>query len=314
MSSISDTGLSGGALLSELRRVAVREGRNETGWPGLSVFRADEPATRIPVVYDPCVCIVGHGSKQVDLAGQRYVYDPMNDLVVGVPLPVEAEISTASSADPFLSLQLSLDPSILAELVANVAPEAPAADDAQSGIYASRMTQDLAGAVIRLFRSVRSHDDRTVLAPLAVREVIYHVLMGEQGEKLRGVAASDSRANRIHKVLVFMHQNFSAAMSIETLAEQSFMSPSAFHHNFKAVSGMTPLRYLKMIRLHRARSLMLQDGTLAGDAADAVGYNSQSQFTREFRRLFGASPLAEVRRIRLGQDRADVVDSRSPGG
>lgn len=292
----TETDLSGSNLFSELMRFAPAEGLNETPWPGLVLFRADDPATRIPVVYEPCVCFVAHGRKQVHVAGEVITYDPLHYLVVGVPLPVEAEIVEASADEPFISLKLNIDVSILSELLLDTKPGS-GSDEASRAIYASRMNRDLSGAVVRLLRALHSTDDARVLAPLAVRELLYHILAGEQGERLRSVAIRDSRAHRIASVLRFMQENFSRPLNVDELAGQASMSASTFHHNFKSMTSLPPLQYLKMIRLHQARLLMLNDGLGAGEAAHAVGYNSPSQFTREFKRLFGTSPLRERKRL-----------------
>ena len=291
-----NAGLAGGALQSELMQFAPEEGLNDSPWPGLVIFRADDTATRIPVVYEPCICVVAHGRKQVHLNGEVLTYDPLHYLVVGVPLPVEAEIVEASTDAPFLSLRLDIDTSMLSELLLDANP-GPDPDEASRAIYTSRMNQDLFGAVMRLLRSLRNANDTRVLAPLAVREVLYHTLIGEQGERLRTVAARDSRAHRIAAVLRFMRENFRRPLSVDELAGQASMSVSTFHHNFKSMTSLPPLQYLKMIRLHQARLLMLNDGLSAGEAAYTVGYNSPSQFTREFKRFFGTSPVREVKRL-----------------
>ncbi|MEO0997450.1 MAG: helix-turn-helix domain-containing protein, partial [Pseudomonadota bacterium] len=166
----------------------------------------------------------------------------------------------------------------------------------------------LTGVVNRLLRSLHGATDRRVLAPLAVREFLYRILIGEQGERLRSVALRDSRAARIATVLRFMRDNFDRPLSVDELAERAAMSTSAFHQNFKSMTSLPPLQYLKMIRLHQARQLLLQDDVSAGEAAYSVGYNSPSQFTREFKRFFGAPPLRERRRLRNGSGpRADSL-------
>ncbi len=296
--------LSGEALRNEFLRLAPDEGLNESPWSGLAIFRADKPATCVPVVYEPCICVVAHGRKQVHIGGEVITYDPLNYLVVGVPLPVEAEIVEASESAPFLSLRLNVDVAMLSELLLDTQPE-PATDDASRAIYASRMTSSLSSVVSRLLRSLHNSNDARVLAPLAVRELLYHILVGEQGERLRSVAMRDSRANRIAAVLRFLHEHSNQPLTVEELAKRASMSVSTFHHNFKSMTSLPPLQYLKMIRLHQARFLMLNDGLGAGEAAYSVGYNSASQFTREFRRVFGAPPAREVRRLQGSSSEPD---------
>ena len=295
------------ALLGELKRHAVVDGMNATPWPNLVVFRADSTAARVPVVYEPCVCVVGHGSKRVHLEQTDYVYDPLNYLVVGVPLPVEAEITEASPENPFLSMRLKIDVAVLSELLTEIDAPDDEPGRVRPGIFATPVTQDIVGVVLRLLRATHSEANRRVLAPLAERELLYHLLNGEQAEALRAVATRDSRAQRISATLRFIAENYAESISIDDLAGQACMGVSTFHHNFKALTSMSPLQYLKMVRLHQARLLMLHEGTTAGDAAHAVGYNSQSQFTREFRRRFGNSPTGERHRL-TGSLPRDAVD------
>lgn len=310
MNSQTDAGRVRRTLLGELERFALKEGANQSAWPGLSIFRADDRAARIPVVYDPCICFVGHGRKRVHLAGRDYTYDPLHYLVVGVPLPVEAEIIDAGADSPFLSLRLDVDVPVLSELLMD-AKHVSEPDEAPRAIYASPMNANLSDAVIRLLKSLHDENDARVLAPLAVREVLYHILAGEQGERLRAVALRDSRAHRINAVLRYMRDNYRRPLNVDELARQAHMSTSTFHHNFKSVTSISPLQYLKKIRLHQARFLMLHDGANAGEAADAVGYNSPSQFTREFKRLFGTPPTQEVKRLR--NDRESSGEAPSEG-
>ena len=295
MAARMETSIAADTLSHELMRFAAEEGLNETPWPGLAVYRADSTSARTPVVYDPCVCFIGRGSKLVHLGDQVITYDPLRYLVVGVPLPVEGEIVEASADEPFLSLRLDIDVSLVSEVLLEL--ERVPAGEAVRAIYVSRMSRDLSGAVLRLLRSLHDPNDVRVLAPLAVRELLYHILRGEQGHHLRSVALRDSRGHRISAVLRYMQENFKRAVSVDQLAERASMSPSTFHHNFKSMTSLSPLQYLKTLRLHHARLLMLQQGMSAGDASHAVGYNSPSQFSREFKRLFGTPPLRELRRL-----------------
>ena len=280
MAARMDTGVGNSALSGELMRLATNEGLNETPWPGLAVYRADSTSVRTPVVYDPCVCFIGRGRKRVHLGEEVVTFDPLRYLVIGVPLPVEGEIVEASADEPFLSMCLDIDVSLLSEILLELEPVP--ADEAARAIYVSRMSEDISGTVLRLLRSLYDADDVRVLAPLAVRELLYYILRGKQGHHLRSVALRDSRGHRISAV---------------QLAERASMSSSAFHHNFKSMTSLSPLQYLKTLRLHHARLLMLQQGMSAGDASHAVGYNSPSQFSREFKRLFGTPPLRELKRL-----------------
>jgi AraC-like DNA-binding protein len=289
------------SLADLISRWAPQEGRTQSSWPGLSFFRASRPSARIPVVYEPCICVVAQGSKRAFLGDRVYTYDPQNYLVLSVPLPAESEIVEASPEEPFLSLALQVDVSALSALLLEMASGDPPPawrQPARPGIFVSQMSQDLSGSVMRLLTALGHPLDRRILAPLAVREVLYHVLSGEQGDVLRSVALQDSRSHRIAQVLRFLSTHFEEPLEISTIARAAFMSPSTLHHTFKEVTSVSPLQYLKQIRLHHARLLMLNEGLSAGEAAHRVGYGSPSQFSREFKRLFGAAPVQEVERLR----------------
>lgn len=277
-------------------RMAPNDGLHETAWPDLQVFRASQVSARFPVVYEPCIFMVAHGRKCIYLQDQTCTYDPLNYLVAGVPVPAEAEILEASPGQPFLSCRLAIDTTVLSELLIDSGHEAADTEPARA-IYSSAMHPALSNALVRLVKCLADDRARPVLAPMAVREILYHILHGEQGERLKAIALRDSRAHRIGSVLNFMRDHYARPLGIDDLAERAFMSTSAFHHNFKAVTSISPLQYLKMIRLHQARALLLEEGINAGDAAHAVGYKSPSQFTREFKRLFGEPPLREIRKL-----------------
>lgn len=295
---LSDTPLD--ALLRCIERHAPSDGVFPSPLPGLTFFRAGAPSACTPVVYPPSICIVAQGRKRARLAGDHFDYDPLHYLVLSVALPARSEIVEASLEAPFLSLKIDIDAAALADLVAEIGATTPAppGERAARGIFASPMSRRMLDAVVRLVDALDHPEDRAVLAPMALREVMYHVLTGEQGERLRAAALRDSRAQRVASVVRFMENRFDQPLDIATIADHAHMSPSTLHHNFKAVTSVSPLQYLKLVRLHRARVLMLRDGIGAADAAHRVGYVSPSQFSREFKRLFGASPTAEVERLR----------------
>ena len=289
------------SLADLISQWAPQEGRNYSSFPGLSFFRATRPSTRIPVVYESCIAVVAQGRKRAFLGDKVYTYDPQNYLVLSVPLPLESEIFEASPEEPYLSLTLQVDVTMVSDLLLEMASgELPPAwrQPAQPGIFVSRMSEELSGAVTRLLTALGHPLDRRILAPIATREILYHMLSGEQGGLLRSVAMQDSRSHRIAQVLRFLNEHYGEPLEISTIARAAFMSPSTLHHTFKEVTSVSPLQYLKQIRLHQARMLMLNEGLSAGEAAHRVGYGSPSQFSREFKRLFGAAPTQEVERLR----------------
>ncbi|HEV8578031.1 MAG TPA: AraC family transcriptional regulator [Thermoanaerobaculia bacterium] len=302
-SPISQTAPAGplAGLAERIGRWAPQEGRNASPWPGLTFFRASRPSVRIPVVYEPCLCFVAQGKKRAFLGGRAYTYDPQNYLVLSVPLPIESEILEASPQEPFLSLALRIDVAEVSDLLLEMAaaePRPARSQPAQPGIFVSRMHDPLAGVVLRFLDALEDSMDRRILAPLAVREILYHVLAGEQGGLLRAVALHDGRSHRIAHVLRYLNAHYDQPLDISSIANAAYMSPSTLHHTFKAVTSVSPLQYLKRIRLHQARLLMLHDGLSAGEVAHRVGYESPSQFSREFKRLFGVAPTQEVQRLR----------------
>jgi AraC-like DNA-binding protein len=288
------------ALLAAIAQRAPQEGRNPSPWPGLSIFRATRPSVRFPVVYEPCLCFVAQGSKRLILGDEEYVYDQSQFLVLALPLPAEAEIFQASPEEPFLSLALQIDAAALSDLLLAMAEEPQEArhEPAHRAVCVSRMHDALAGAIGRLLDALDDPMDRRILAPLALREILYHALSGEQGSLLRSIALDDSRSHRIAHVLRYLRAHYGEPLDIATIARAARMSPSTLHHTFKEVTSVSPLQYLKQIRLHHARLLLLNDGLNSGEAAHRVGYGSPSQFSREFKRLFGVPPTYAVERLR----------------
>jgi len=284
-------------LVELLSQLAAREGFSDSMLEGVRFMRSTQRIPRRPVVYEPGIVIIAQGRKRGYLGGRIYTYDAKNYLVLSVPLPFECE--TEGTPDkPLLGLSVSVDPATVAELLMEMddVPLQPVA--APRAIYATPLNDGLCDAATRLLESLRSRSDARILGPQIVREITYRVLRGEQGGALRAVAARHSHFGQIHKALRRIHTDYSGAIDIETLASESGMSVSAFHHNFKAVTSSSPLQYLKTIRLHKARMLMVNEGLGAGSAAGRVGYESPSQFSREFKRLFGSTPGEEAERWR----------------
>jgi AraC-like DNA-binding protein len=281
-------------LLDEL---AVREGGNPTIVEGVEVFRISEPVPRHPVVYRPRLLVVGQGRKVGYLGDEVYHYDPFNYLVLSVPLPAESE-AFASPEEPLLIVSIDLDPTMLGEMLLEMDGPGPSVETTPRGISSTPMTEAMGGAVVRLLESLRCPLDGRVLGPMAVREVIYRVLRGEQGGTLRALAARDDHFARIARVLRQVHVEFASPLTAEEMARRAGMSSSVFHHHFKLMTASSPIQYLKRIRLDHAKRLMAHDGQNASTAARAVGYESPSQFSREFKRLFGVTPVEEAERTR----------------
>jgi AraC-like DNA-binding protein len=284
-------------LASLLNELAVHEGPQRTLVEGVELSRRSEPSSRIPVVYQPNIVIVGQGRKRCYLGGQVYQYDPFNYLVLSVPLPAESGWE-ASPEEPVLILAINPAPAMLGEMILDLDEPLPPAGPISRGISTTPMSDELTGAAIRLLECLKSERDSRMLGRQLVREVVYRVLCGEQGGALRALASRDDHFTRIVRVLKQVHAEYAKPLSAEDMARRAGMSVSAFNHHFKHVTATSPLQYLKRIRLDNAKRLMSHDGYNASTAARAVGYESPSQFSREFKRLFGVTPVEDAEQVR----------------
>jgi AraC-like DNA-binding protein len=284
-------------LASLLNEVAVHEGIHQTLIEGVWVTRHSKPQPRTPVVYEPIIVVIGQGRKHGYLGDEVYVYDPLNYLVLSVPLPVECEWE-ASPEEPLLLVAISIEPTMLGEILLEMDEPLPPFGPTPRGIATIPISEELSGAVIRLLECVKCPLDSRMLGRQTVREILYRVLRGEQGMLLRALASRDEHFTRIARVLKHVHTDYAEPLSVESMAKRACMSVASFHHNFKLVTACSPLQYLKRIRLDRARRLMAHDGYNASTAARAVGYESPSQFSREFKRLFGLTPVEEAEQTR----------------
>lgn len=296
--------------LTELIKAhALEPGQTNSPLEQVLFYRADEPTECRPVIYQPSIMIVAQGSKCGFLGENRYQYDAYNYLVLSVPLPLVAQVEEASPEKPFLSMCISVDPVTLGDLLIDLEEDsAPCEDDLEAkgfqaagptgleqAIHAAPLTDHIASAAVRLIEAMDHETDRKVLANQILREIIYRVLVGERGACLRAAARRGGKFHQLAEVLRTIHTRYNEPFSIDDMASIAGMSATAFHANFKTVTSMTPLQYLKNIRLHQARGMMIRDGMNASTAAFRVGYASPFQFSREYKRLFGAPPSREVR-------------------
>lgn len=286
-----------GNMVELLGKLAIKEGFSPSNLKGVQFIRSNKPLPRMPVVYEPSIVIVGQGRKIGYLGDQVYIYDPFNYLVLSVPLPFECE-TQATPDEPYLAVSVRVDPVMVGELLIEMDDDIQDKGTAERGIISTPMTDEMISATVRLLDCLKSPLDSRILGPHNVREIIYRVLYGKQGEALRALAVRHSRFSQIAKVLRRIHTEYDKELDIEFLSSEVNMSISTFHHNFKAVTSSSPLKYLKSIRLHKALMLMIQDGLNAGAAAEKVGYESASQFSREFKRYFGNSPADEAAKLR----------------
>lgn len=282
------------ALLSSL---ASGQGFSASRLPGVKFMRSAVHVPPSPITYEPSIVIVAQGRKKGRLGDRAFGYDANNYLVLTAPLPFECE-TFGTAEKPFLGLSVAVTPASVAELLVQIeAPHRGAASQPQA-IEAARLDAALIDAATRLLECLRSPDDARILGPQIVREITYRALTGPLGANLRGLAAPQSHFGQITRVLHRLHSDYAKAHDIETLAREAGMSVSTFHAHFKNVTASSPLQYLKTIRLHKARTLMVHDGLSAAGAAVQVGYESTSQFSREFKRHFGGAPAEVASRLR----------------
>lgn len=258
-------------------------------------MRSTQHVPNSPIVYDPSIVIIAQGRKTGTFDGRKIIYDPNHYLVLAVPLPFECE-TEGSLGEPLLGVSIEVKPAMVAELLLQMTPSRD--DPAPHAIDSARLEESLSEATVRLLESLRTEDDARILGLQRVREVVYRVLQGPLGHSLRLLAAPDSHFGQISRVLNRLHVDYTQNHDVTVLAQEAGMSVSTFHAHFKAVTSSSPLQYLKNIRLHKARQLMVHEGANAGMAALQVGYESASQFSREFKRLFGEGPAAEADRLR----------------
>jgi AraC-like DNA-binding protein len=288
--------MNGIAKLAELiERHVSRTGMISTAVSRLSLFRADEPTVPLPAVYDASVCLVAQGSKRVSLGEQTLTYDAAHYLLVSVDLPLVGHVTQASRDAPYLCCKIDIDQAALADLILAEGSRAPKADLPPLAVY--RSDDDLLDAACRLIRLLDRPDSIAALAPLIEREILYWLLTGPHGPALRYMAVADSHLSQVSRAIAAIRSGFHQQLRIGEIAAAAGMSSSSLHHHFKAVTRMTPLEYQKQLRLQEARRLMLSQGASAGTAGFTVGYDSPSQFSREYSRLFGAPPRRDIERL-----------------
>ena len=284
-------------MVALLENLAPLEGYNLTPLPDVRFLRSNRPLKRTPVLYDPGVVIVCQGSKRGFLGETVYRYDAQHYLAVSVPVPFSME-TEASEAEPLLAIYFRLDFNVAADLMLQL-------DDRESGIAAepkgmvsTPMDAKLSASVLRFLETMSTSVEAQILGPALVREIYFRVLSGEQGGSMRAALTRQGQFGKIGKAIRKIHACYSEPLDVEHLALEANMSVPSFHSHFKAVTHTSPMQYLKSTRLHQARLLMVRNDVTASVACAQVGYESASQFSREFKRLFGRSPVEEADRMR----------------
>lgn len=273
-------------------------GFHATAIDSLVFMRECDPATTIETISEPLLGIVVQGKKEVLLNQETYRYGVAQYLVVSVDLPLSGRVLEATPHQPYLGFKLTLDPARLSEIIVQTNLDTGKKESVR-GWSISDAAPPLIDCAIRLTQLLDTPQDIPFLAPLMIHEIYYRLLVGEQGEAVRQIATAGSNMQRIAKVIKRIKTDFAKPLRVEDLAEQANMSPASFHRHFKAVTSMSPLQYQKRLRLLMARQVMLAENADATEAAYRVGYESPSQFSREYSRLFGASPIKDIERLRI---------------
>ena len=266
----------------------------DTTIPGVSVFCISSPNPPACLIYEPCLCMAAQGAKLITLAGESYVYDAKHYLIASINLPTMAQVIHASKDNPYYGFKLRLHPGEIAQLMIESGFDISQSAPLQRGIALGKVDYPLLDAVSRLISLLDSPKDIQILAPLIKKEIIYRLLSGPQGSRLMQLSISGSPTNRMAKAITWIMENFESKIKIENLADIANMSTSAFHKHFRRMTAMSPLQYQKVLRLQEARKMMLSDSADVATAAYKVGYESATQFNREYKRLFGDSPRREI--------------------
>ena len=295
------------ALAALIARSTDEGDRQTTEVPGLSLFRRDAPSEPVVGLYQPSVCLVAQGTKRVVLGDDAYVYDPRHYLITSIHLPTVVRVVEASPERPCLGLRLTLDPREVARLMVDSNLPPPRAQRSSRGMATGEVTLPLLAAFQRLIELLAEPQGIPILAPIIQREIIYRLLVGNQGARLRQIASTGSPSHQIARAIDWLHANFARPLRIDDLAAHVRMSSSTLHHHFRAMTALSPLQYQKQLRLQEARRLMLAEHLDAAGAAFRVGYESPSQFSREYSRLFGAPPLRDIAGLREMATRPDAA-------
>lgn len=286
--------------MDELRALALKHAKPDwqPAFPRLAVYVDDACTGPHQSMYEPMVCFVLQGCKRVTIGDTSIEYDRATYLLATVDVPASGQIINASPDKPYISIAMRLDPATIAALLldADLVP----GDANGRGFAVNPINHDLLDAVHRLLRLLDTPADIRVIAPMIEREIIFRLLQGPQGAMLRQIARSDSRLSQIRRATDWIRSNYAAPLRIDHLASRAGMSSSSFHRHFKAVTAMSPLQYHKQIRLQEARRRLLAEQCEAARVGFAVGYESASQFSREYTRLFGLPPARDAARLRPG--------------
>jgi AraC-like DNA-binding protein len=283
-----------GKLVHTLTRLTEKGDLSPTVIPNLSIFRRDRPTEPATGMYKASVCLIAQGAKRVLLGGDTYIYNSDHYLFSGLDLPVMAEVIEASHKRPYLGLSLTFDYQEISQLMIDSKLPPPRSPRLCRGMATGKLTSPLIDAFQRLVDLLDEEQDIPILAPVIQREIHYRLLTGEQGMRLRQLALMGTQSQQVGQTVSWLKSNFKKPLRVDELARMACMGTSTFHHHFRSLTALSPLQYQKRLRLQEARRLMLTDNFDAASAAFEVGYESPSQFSREYSRLYGIPPATDI--------------------
>ena len=284
-------------LAELIQRYSKEDGHYRTAIPSLFFTRRSNINEPQHGIYDTSLCVIAQGAKKVSLVQNRYIYTPTDYLIASVDLPVVAQVVEASPKVPYLALKLEIKSNDILEVLRDSQIEGNKKDSAKRGMYVSHLEKPLLNAITRFVQLLDTPEDIPVLAPLIKKEIIYRVLQGKYGERLKQIAIEGSSTQQINNVINHIVQNYEKSFKIEDLAEIANMSASSLYRYFTEVTAMSPIQFQKQLRLQEARSLLLTESASAADVAFQVGYESPSQFSREYSRMFGRPPKEDIKHL-----------------
>lgn len=286
-------------LLQLVQLVAVKEGINSTAIPNVLCYKICRPGVSMPAVYEPCLCIIVQGRKNVLLGTDILSYGELEFLIASVDLPILGTVVDASEQRPYFVIQINIDVRLLSELLLQMQHLAVANKTAKSGLFIGRVDRQMGASLLRLFALLEEPDDIQVLSGALFREMHYRMLRSNYGREIAQISLKGTPTQRVSVAIQKLRRDYAQAVKIEELADLAGMSVSSFHVHFKSVTNMSPLQFQKSVRLVEARSLMISQQLDAASTAYKVGYESPSQFSREYARMFGNPPVRDIASIKL---------------
>lgn len=298
MSGQKNTTVSGEKLIRQIKEWTGQRNQYDTTIPGLRLSRWTSPTLPASYSHHPSICLIAQGKKRVLLGDESFVYDANHFLISAVELPIIANIMEASEERPYLGLILELDLQEISQLIVDSELAFNHDKEAQKGIAVGTLSEPLVDAFVRLMGLLDEEENIKILAPVIKREIFYRLLTTEQGTRLNQIVTSGSHSHQVSKAIDWLKNNFVKPLSVSELASYSGMSKSAFYTHFRSMTSMTPLQFQKKLRLNEARRLMLTENLDAMATTFKVGYESPSQFSREYSRMFGAPPSKDIKALR----------------